>query len=132
MSRMRRDPHVRFSWRDILSFESLPRQLAPGEYFFTSFKITLYAGLLVSSPVIIYQIIQFAAPGLTPKEKKVIIPIIVGGLVLFFLGIIFGYYILIPAALQFFINYGAEVIEPLWSFEQYCDFILLLLCDTKS
>nr|QUE27884.1 tatC [Tsunamia transpacifica] len=105
-------------------------QLAPGEYFFTSFKITLYAGLLVSSPVIIYQIIQFAAPGLTPKEKKVIIPIIVGGLVLFFLGIIFGYYILIPAALQFFINYGAEVIEPLWSFEQYCDFILLLLLST--
>jgi len=129
LSRMRRDSHVRFFRRDLVS---LPHQLAPGEYFFTSFKITLYTGLLLSSPIIIYQIIRFAAPGLTLKEKQVIIPILTGGLFLFFMGIIFGYYILIPAALTFFINYGAEVIEPLWSFEQYCDFILLLLCDTKS
>lgn len=126
---MRRDSHVRFFRRDLVS---LPYQLAPGEYFFTSFKVTLYTGLLLSSPIIIYQIIRFAAPGLTRKEKQVIIPILTGGLFLFFMGIIFGYYVLIPAALTFFINYGAEVIEPLWSFEQYCDFILLLLCDTKS
>nr|YP_010336388.1 Sec-independent translocase component C [Goniotrichopsis reniformis]UNJ14794.1 Sec-independent translocase component C [Goniotrichopsis reniformis] len=105
-------------------------QLAPGEYFFTSFKVTLYFGLLFSSPIIVYQIIRFAAPGLTKQEKNIIIPILIGGLILFFLGIIFGYYILVPAALSFFINYGADVIEPLWSFEQYCDFILLLLFST--
>nr|YP_010336782.1 Sec-independent translocase component C [Stylonema alsidii]UNJ15188.1 Sec-independent translocase component C [Stylonema alsidii] len=105
-------------------------QLAPGEYFFTSFKVTLYCGLLLSSPIIIYQIIRFTAPGLTQEEKKVLIPILVGGIILFFAGILFGYYILVPAALTFFITYGADVIEPLWSFEQYCDFILLLLFST--
>mmetsp|Transcript_34445 Transcript_34445/g.135530 ORF Transcript_34445/g.135530 Transcript_34445/m.135530 type:complete len:125 (-) Transcript_34445:1840-2214(-) len=109
----------------------LPNQLAPGEYFFTSFKVTLYCGLLLSSPILIYQIIGFAAPGLTKREKQILIPITIGGLLLFFLGILFGYFVLVPAALAFFISYGADVIEPLWSFEQYCDFILLLLCDTK-
>nr|YP_009296899.1 Sec-independent translocase component C [Bangiopsis subsimplex]AOM66242.1 Sec-independent translocase component C [Bangiopsis subsimplex]ARO90396.1 sec-independent periplasmic protein translocase [Bangiopsis subsimplex] len=105
-------------------------QLAPGEYFFTSFKITLYTGFFISSPIFVYQLIRFAAPGLTQKEKQIIIPITLGGLFLFFLGVIFGYYILLPAALSFFITYGADVIEPLWSFEQYCDFILLLLFST--
>lgn len=125
---MRGDSHVQFLRREF----SLPNQLAPGEYFFTSFKVTLYCGLLLSSPIIIYQIIRFTAPGLTQEEKKVLIPILVGGIILFFAGIFFGYYVLVPAALTFFITYGADVIEPLWSFEQYCDFILLLLCDTKS
>nr|YP_010336190.1 Sec-independent translocase component C [Chroodactylon ornatum]UNJ14596.1 Sec-independent translocase component C [Chroodactylon ornatum] len=105
-------------------------QLAPGEYFFTSFKITVYGGFLLTSPLIAYQIIRFAAPGLTQTEKKIIIPIIIGGLFLFFVGVIFAYYVLIPAALTFFINYGSSVVEPLWSFEQYCDFILLLLFST--
>nr|YP_010338525.1 Sec-independent translocase component C [Rhodaphanes brevistipitata]UNJ18475.1 Sec-independent translocase component C [Rhodaphanes brevistipitata] len=105
-------------------------QLAPGEYFFTTFKITLYCGFLLSSPILLYQIIRFAAPGLTPKEKRIIIPIVIAGLALFFIGVLFGYYVLVPAALNFFITYGADVIEPLWSFEQYCDFILLLLLST--
>ena len=105
-------------------------QLAPGEYFFVSLKIGLYCGILLSCPFAIYQLLKFVLPGLTKKETLFLIPSLIGSIFLFFAGIIFGYYILAPAALNFFINYGSDIIEPLWSFEQYFDFILLLLFST--
>nr|YP_009312900.1 Sec-independent protein translocase component TatC [Helminthora furcellata]SCW21154.1 Sec-independent protein translocase component TatC [Helminthora furcellata]SCW24014.1 Sec-independent protein translocase component TatC [Helminthora furcellata] len=105
-------------------------QLAPGEYFFVSVKIAFYVGILLCLPIAIYQIIMFILPGLTGKEANIVVPSLLGSVGLFFLGIIFGYTILAPAALTFFINYGADIIEPIWSFEQYFDFILLLLLST--
>nr|YP_009628865.1 Sec-independent translocase component C [Balbiania investiens]QBX88648.1 Sec-independent translocase component C [Balbiania investiens] len=105
-------------------------QLAPGEYFFVSIKIAIYSGLILSCPFAIYQIIMFILPGLTSKEAKITISTLTGSIFLFFTGILFGYSILAPAALTFFINYGADIIEPIWSFEQYFDFIFLLLFST--
>lgn len=105
-------------------------QLAPGEYFFTSIKISCYTGLIMSSPFIIYQIVLFILPGLTSKETQFFLPILICSIFLFFIGIYFSYKILIPAALYFFINYGSDIVEPIWSFEQYCDFILILIIST--
>ena len=105
-------------------------QFAPGEYFFASIKVAAYTGLLISSPFLIYQIILFVLPGMTKNERKTLLPIIIGAIGLFLSGILFGYYILVPAALNFFINYGSEVVEPFWSFEQYFEFILILLFST--
>jgi sec-independent protein translocase protein TatC len=105
-------------------------QFAPGEYFFASIKVAAYTGLLISSPFVIYQIILFVLPGMTKNERKTILPIILGAIVLFLSGSIFGYSVLVPAALNFFINYGSEVVEPFWSFEQYFEFILILLFST--
>lgn len=105
-------------------------QFAPGEYFFASIKVAAYSGLLFSSPFVIYQIILFVLPGMTKKERNIILPIIIGAITLFLLGLGFGYAVLIPAALNFFINYGSEVVEPFWSFEQYFEFILILLFST--
>ena len=51
-------------------------------------------------------------------------------MLLFTLGITFSYYTLIPAALNFFLNYSEEVIEPFWSFDQYFEFILVLFYST--
>lgn len=105
-------------------------QLGPGEYFFSSIKISSYTGLIISSPFIIYQIVLFILPGLTEKETKFFLPILLSSIFLFFIGIYFSYKLLIPAALHFFINYGSEIVEPFWSFEQYFDFILILLIST--
>lgn len=105
-------------------------QLAPGEYFFASIKISSYMGLIISSPFIIYQIILFIIPGLTNKETKIFLPILLSSIVLFFIGLYFSFSILIPAALQFLIYYGSDIVEPIWSFEQYFDFILILLIST--
>lgn len=105
-------------------------QLAPGEYFFTSIKISCYAGGIISSPFIVYQVVLFILPGLTKKEAQFFLPILVSSIILFFIGTYFSYKILIPAALSFFTTYGSNIIEPLWSFEEYFDFILVLLIST--
>ncbi len=105
-------------------------QLAPGEYFFVSLKVAGYSGLLVSSPFILYQIIQFVLPGLTRRERRLIGPIVMGSSLLFFSGLAFAYVALIPAALNFFISYGAEVVEQLWSIDKYFEFVLLLMFST--
>lgn len=105
-------------------------QLAPGEYFFSSIKISGYTGLIISSPFIIYQVLLFVLPGLTQKEVRFFLPILLLSILLFFTGVYFAFNILIPAALKFLIYYGSDIIEPIWSFEQYLDFILLLLIST--
>ncbi|HEY9673394.1 MAG TPA: twin-arginine translocase subunit TatC [Waterburya sp.] len=105
-------------------------QLAPGEYFFVSLKVAGYSGLLVSSPVILYQIIQFVLPGLTRRERRLLAPVVLGSSVLFFIGLAFAYIALIPAALNFFISYGADVVEQLWSIDKYFEFVLLLMFST--
>jgi sec-independent protein translocase protein TatC len=102
-------------------------QLAPGEFFFVSIKVAGYSGLLVSSPFILYQIVQFVLPGLTRRERRAIAPIVLGSSVLFFLGLAFSYIALVPAALNFFINYGADVVEQAWSIDRYFEFVLLLM-----
>jgi sec-independent protein translocase protein TatC len=105
-------------------------QLSPGEYFISTIKISFYTGLLFSSPFIIGQLILFLLPGLTKKETNIILPLLVSSLILFGLGLAFSYYTLIPAALNFFLNYSEEVLEPFWSFDQYFEFILVLFYST--
>jgi sec-independent protein translocase protein TatC len=105
-------------------------QLSPGEYFISTIKISFYTGLLFSSPFVIGQLILFLLPGLTPKETKIILPLLLSSLLLFGLGLAFSYYTLVPAALNFFLSYSEEVLEPLWSFDQYFEFILVLFYST--
>ncbi|PLZ99987.1 twin-arginine translocase subunit TatC [Fischerella thermalis CCMEE 5268] len=105
-------------------------QLAPGEYFLVSLKVAGYSGLLLASPFILYQIVQFVLPGLTRRERRLLAPVVLGSTVLFAVGLVFAYFLLIPAALKFFISYGADVVEQLWSIDKYFEFVLLLLFST--
>ncbi|MBD2198287.1 MULTISPECIES: twin-arginine translocase subunit TatC [Calothrix] len=125
-----------FNVRPIVQLLEVPAQgvkflqLAPGEYFFVSLKVAAYSGLLLSTPFILYQIIQFVLPGLTRRERRLLGPVVFGSSVLFVAGLVFAYFLLIPAALKFFISYGADVVEQLWSIERYFEFVLLLLFST--
>jgi len=104
-------------------------QLSPGEYFFVSVQVAAYSGLLVSSPLVIYQVIKFILPGLKRSEQRLLAPIVFGSSLLFGVGLGFAYLVLIPATLGFFERYGADVVEQLWSIDQYFKFVLtLLLC----
>lgn len=105
-------------------------QLSPGEYFFVSIKVAGYSGILLASPFILYQVIQFVLPGLTRRERRLIAPVVIGSSVLFFAGLAFAYAALVPAALNFFINYGADVVEQMWSIDRYFEFVLLLMFST--
>eukprot|EP00257_Ricinus_communis_P022885 XP_015582736.1 sec-independent protein translocase protein TATC, chloroplastic [Ricinus communis] len=105
-------------------------QLAPGEFFFTTLKVSGYCGLLLGSPIILYEIIAFVLPGLTRAERRFLGPIVLGSSVLFYAGIIFSYLILTPAALNFFVSYAEGVVESLWSIDQYFEFVLVLMFST--
>lgn len=105
-------------------------QLAPGEYFFVSLKVAGYSGIILATPAILYQIIQFVLPGLTRRERRLVLPVVVGSSVLFLTGLLFAQMVLIPAALNFFITYGAEVVEQAWSIDRYFEFVLLLMFST--
>jgi sec-independent protein translocase protein TatC len=105
-------------------------QFAPGEYFFASVKIAAFCGILICSPVVLYQLLLYLIPGLTKKERDIVLPVSLGSGILFLGGLAFSYFFLVPAALRFFISYGAEVVEPFWSFDQYFDFIAVLLFAT--
>ena len=105
-------------------------QFAPGEYFFVSLKIVLFTGLLLSSPLILYQIIVYILPGSTKIEKSILLPAILGSVILFGMGLTFAYFFLVPTTLKFFISYSNEMVEPFWSFDNYFDFISFLIFAT--
>ncbi|XP_019085915.1 PREDICTED: sec-independent protein translocase protein TATC, chloroplastic [Camelina sativa] len=105
-------------------------QLAPGEFFFTTLKVSGYCGLLLGSPVILYEIIAFVLPGLTKAERRFLGPIVFGSSLLFYAGLAFSYWVLTPAALNFFVNYAEGVVESLWSIDQYFEFVLVLMFST--
>jgi sec-independent protein translocase protein TatC len=105
-------------------------QLAPGEFFFVSLKVAGYAGLVLALPWWLFEGLAFVLPGLTRRERRLIAPAVAGSSVLFFAGLAFAWWALVPAALNFLVNYGADVVEPLWSIERYLDFVLLLMVAT--
>ena len=105
-------------------------QLAPGEYLFVSIKVATYTAIFMTSPFILYQIIKFISPGLTPKENQYVIPTLICSLCLFFIGTVFSYKTLIPITLNFFINYGSDIVEPIWSFDEYFNFISFTIFTT--
>ena len=105
-------------------------QLSPGEFLFVAIKVAGYCGLIVALPYILYQVILFVSPGLTEKEKSLIFPAFLASGILFFLGLFFSWWILVPAAISFFIKFGADIVEPIWSIEKYFDFVLLLMSST--
>jgi sec-independent protein translocase protein TatC len=79
---------------------------APQEYFFTLIHISVVAGLMVSFPVIGYQLWRFVAPGLYRNEKQAFLPFLLASPVLFFLGAAFAHFIVTPIAMRFFLGFA--------------------------
>jgi sec-independent protein translocase protein TatC len=105
-------------------------QLSPGEFFFTTLKVSGYVGLLVATPTVMYEIVAYVVPGLTLNERKTLGPIVFGSSILFYLGLLFSYEILTPAALTFFVSYAEGAVESFWSIDQYFEFVLVLMLST--
>jgi sec-independent protein translocase protein TatC len=106
---------------DTLIYTNLP------EAFFTFLKVALISGLMVASPVIIYQFWMFVAPGLYDREKKLLAPIIFLSSLFFIGGSLFGYFIVFPWGFKFFLGFATETIRPLPSMKEYLSFSSKLL-----
>jgi len=93
----------------------------PGEAFFLYIKMAAVAGLLISSPYVMYQVWLFIAPGLYQNEKRLAVPFVVFATTLFVSGAAFSHYLLFPAAWKFFASFSNEFleftprVEPVWS-----------------
>jgi sec-independent protein translocase protein TatC len=106
---------------DTLIFTGLP------EAFFTYLKVALLAGILVSSPVILYQFWMFVAPGLYKKERRLMAPIVLLSSFFFIGGALFGYFVVFPWGFKFFLGFATETIRPLPSMKEYFAFSAKLL-----
>ena len=106
---------------DKLIFTNLP------EMFLTYLKVSLIAGVLLSSPFIFYQLWLFIAPGLYQREKKYILPFVIFSTILFVGGSLFGYFVVFPFGFKFFIGFSNEYVKALPSVKQYFSFSIKLL-----
>ena len=79
---------------------------APQEYFFTLVRISMVGGLVLSFPIIGYQLWRFVAPGLYKNEKNAFLPFLVASPALFLLGAAFAQYVVVPMAMAFFLGFA--------------------------
>lgn len=98
----------------------------PSEVFFTYMEIALYAGILFTLPVLLYEVWAFVAPALWPEERRAVLVILPTAVILFYVGLVFAYYLVIPAAVTFFMGFATQTLQPLFSLESYLSFILAL------
>ena len=98
-----------------------------GGAFFVALKVSFFAGLLASLPIILYQLWLFIAPGLYENEKKMVLPFVVGGSVMFLIGVLFAYYIVTPFGFQFLITFGSFLYTPLINIEDYVGFFTKIM-----
>lgn len=89
------------------------------EVFFTLLKTCLLAAVFVASPIILYNIWKFVAPGLYPNEKRAAIPFMTLGTLFFFLGASFCYYLVIPLGYGFLYEFSAPVADPTLMIDEY-------------
>jgi Tat protein translocase TatC len=99
----------------------------PTEAVMITLKLALVLGLVLASPVIIYQIWAFLSPALYSREKKALVPGLCAGLVLFLAGAAFGYLVLLPQSLPILFSFQSEGLENLITFQEYFSFVVQLV-----
>ena len=94
----------------------------PGDPFKIVLSISLVLGAILALPVIIYQIWSFLAPALYKHEKRLIIPVFMGGTVLFLAGVAMAYFFALPLTLHFLMNFQAQSLDPMITAADYFSF----------
>jgi len=93
-----------------------------------SFKLAFYAGIIFSFPLLLIFLFEFIMPGLTPKERKMLLPAIIVGFGLFLGGVSFAYFLVLPQALAFFYNDALSIgWNPTWTVRDYYSFVTQFL-----
>jgi sec-independent protein translocase protein TatC len=104
-----------------------PITFGVAEPFTTTVTITAYAAIVISLPVILYQAYAFVLPALTNREKRVIVPFLITVPVLFCAGVVFGYFVVVPAATKFLLNFNQDQFNIQIRAKDYYSFFTLTL-----
>jgi sec-independent protein translocase protein TatC len=113
--------------------EPLPRDLdpltfSPTEPFFTTIKLSIYGGILLSLPILLYQLYAFVLPAFSPSERKVVLPMLLAVPFLFIAGTVFAYFVVLPPALSFLLGFNdTEFNIQIRASEYYGFFVLTLI-----
>ena len=99
----------------------------PTEVFISYIKVSLLAGFVISFPVILYNVWAFLKPAAKKATGKSAAIWIISGLLCFVIGILFSYFIAIPAALKFLLNFGKGIAEAKITIEKYVSFFILFI-----
>ena len=100
----------------------------PMEKLVAYFRVALLAGLVVAMPVIVFELLMFVTPALTREEKRWVYAVVIGASFAFAAGVAFAYYVALPPALGFLLNFGGgEVAKPQIKIGSYVDFVTRLL-----
>jgi sec-independent protein translocase protein TatC len=83
-----------------------PLTFSPTEPFFTTMTLSLYAALILALPLILYQAYAFVVPAFSPTERGAVIPIVLMIPFLFIGGVVFGYFVVLPAAIKFLLHFN--------------------------
>ena len=94
--------------------------------FFAPFKLTLFVALFAAIPMILHQVWSFIAPGLYQHEKRMLMPILASSILLFYSGIAFCYFVVLPIILGFFTNTGPDMMTLAPDISSYLSFALKL------
>lgn len=98
-----------------------------GGAFFVALKVSFFAAIVTAIPIILSQIWMFIAPGLYANEKKMLIPFILGGTIMFVVGVLFAYYVVTPFGFDFLITFGSFKFTPLINIEDYVGFFTKIM-----
>jgi sec-independent protein translocase protein TatC len=104
-----------------------PATLGIGEPFTTTITVTLYFALIVSLPVILFELYGFILPALEPHERRIAMPLLIAVPFLFAAGVAFGYFVVLPAAIHFFVNFNASEFNTLVQANPYYSFAATIL-----
>ena len=114
---------------DITNFLTAPvgklYYMQPGEAFFTYLKIDIVAGFLIALPIIFFHVWRFFLPALTKSERAVLGLLVPASVILFFAGLAFSFFLIMPVALKFFMGFSTENLQTMFSFQNYFDFVIM-------
>ncbi len=97
---------------------------SPTEPVMIVFKLGFMVGLVLASPIILWQLWAFLAPALYSREKRALVPALFVGLLLFLTGAALAYVYVVPQALKVLFSFQTEAIQPFITYDNYFDFVL--------
>ena len=107
--------------------EARPRLYSPLELVITQVKVASLAGIVVALPVLVYQSYRFMRPGLYPHERRYYLAAVPTSLILAFVGLVFGHFVVLPTIFTYFHSYSKDVAEIAFALGRTFDLILVLL-----
>lgn len=107
--------------------DQMPITLSPTEPFLTTLTVVLYGALLITMPLLLYQVYSFVLPALSPQERKTVVPMLAMVPVLFICGVVFAYFVVVPAAIKFLLNFNDDQFSIQIRAREYYSFFSLSL-----